>query len=191
MAAETSFDYYYGDESSQFSIYRIPRQLITGERFKLLSTDAKLLYGLLLDRMSLSAQNGWHDNTGRVYIYYTVNDVCQDIGCGRNKAMRLLASRLYETEQEKISSEYTEKRRSQVGSGMRNERIRTYNFPQGRCTDHRINLTLYSLDRIMEASWRRCLTPCPQRRRPRRSRLRPRIWPCSADDSPPTIRRTA
>ena len=67
MAAETSFDYYYGDESSQFSIYRIPRQLITGERFKLLSTDAKLLYGLLLDRMGLSARNGWYDEQGRVY----------------------------------------------------------------------------------------------------------------------------
>ena len=53
MAAETSFDYYYGDESNQFSFYRIPRQLVTGKRFKRLSTDAKLLYGLLLDRMGL------------------------------------------------------------------------------------------------------------------------------------------
>ena len=61
MAAETSFDYYYGDESNQFSFYRIPRQLVTGDRFKRLSTDAKLLYGLLLDRMSLSAKNGWYD----------------------------------------------------------------------------------------------------------------------------------
>ena len=68
----------------------------------------------------------------------------------RDKAMRLLASRLYEAEQEKISSEYTEKRRSQVGSGMRNERIRTYNFPQGRVTDHRIGLTLYQIESIMD-----------------------------------------
>ncbi len=59
----------------------------------------------------------------------------------RDRAMRLLASRLYEAEQEKILGAYTEKRRSQVGSGMRNERIRTYNFPQGRVTDHRIGLT--------------------------------------------------
>lgn len=65
MAAETSFDYYYGDESNQFSFYRIPRQLVTGDRFKRLSTDAKLLYGLLLDRMSLSAKNGWYDEQGR------------------------------------------------------------------------------------------------------------------------------
>ena len=67
----------------------------------------------------------------------------------RDKAMRILASRLYEIEQEKISDEYTQQRRSQVGSGMRNERIRTYNFPQGRVTDHRIGLTLYQIERIM------------------------------------------
>ena len=67
----------------------------------------------------------------------------------RDKAMRILASRLYEAEQEKISSEYTAQRRSQVGSGMRNERIRTYNFPQGRVTDHRIGLTLYKINNIM------------------------------------------
>ena len=67
----------------------------------------------------------------------------------RDKAMRILASRLYEAEQEKISSEYTQQRRSQVGTGMRNERIRTYNFPQGRVTDHRIGLTLYKIDHIV------------------------------------------
>jgi len=72
MAAGTEFDYYYGDESNQFSFYRIPRQLVTRERFKRLSTDAKLLYGLLMDRMSLSAKNGWYDESGRVYIYYTL-----------------------------------------------------------------------------------------------------------------------
>ena len=70
----------------------------------------------------------------------------------RDKAMRLLASRLYETEQEKISSEYTQQRRSQVGSGMRNERIRTYNFPQGRVTDHRVGLTLYKIDQVMNGA---------------------------------------
>ena len=68
----------------------------------------------------------------------------------RDKAMRILASRLYEAEQEKISSEYTAQRRSQVGTGMRNERIRTYNFPQGRVTDHRIGLTLYKIDSVMD-----------------------------------------
>ena len=70
----------------------------------------------------------------------------------RDRAMRLLASRLYEAEQEKILGAYTEKRRSQVGSGMRNERIRTYNFPQGRVTDHRIGLTLYKIDQVMNGA---------------------------------------
>ena len=70
----------------------------------------------------------------------------------RDKAMRLLASRLYEAEQEKIVGEYTQQRRSQVGSGMRNERIRTYNFPQGRVTDHRIGLTLYKVDQVMDGA---------------------------------------
>jgi len=68
----------------------------------------------------------------------------------RDKAMRILASRLYEAEQERLNSEYTQQRRSQVGSGMRNERIRTYNFPQGRVTDHRIGLTLYQIESIMD-----------------------------------------
>ena len=70
----------------------------------------------------------------------------------RDKAMRILASRLYEAEQEKILDEYTRQRRSQVGSGMRNERIRTYNFPQGRVTDHRVGLTLYKLDQVMDGA---------------------------------------
>ena len=68
----------------------------------------------------------------------------------REKCMRMLASKLYEIEQEKLSSAVTGMRRSQVGTGMRNERIRTYNFPQGRVTDHRIGLTLYKIDAIMD-----------------------------------------
>ncbi|MFG6353615.1 MAG: replication initiator protein A, partial [Oscillospiraceae bacterium] len=60
-------------------------------RFKHLSTDSKLLYGMLLDRMSLSIKNEWYDDTGRVYIYYTVDEVCSNLNCGRDKAMRLLA----------------------------------------------------------------------------------------------------
>ena len=85
------FDYYYGDESNQFAFYRIPRQLITGEAFKKLSTDAKLLYGLLLDRMGLSAKNGWYDDMGRVFIYYTLDEIQEDLNCGHEKAVRLLA----------------------------------------------------------------------------------------------------
>ena len=64
--------------------------------------------------------------------------------------MRMLASKLYEIEQERVSSEHAAERKSQVGTGMRNERIRTYNFPQGRVTDHRIGLTLYKILSIMD-----------------------------------------
>ena len=68
----------------------------------------------------------------------------------REKCMQMLASKLYQIEQERIDSAVTSERRSQVGTGMRNERIRTYNFPQGRVTDHRIGLTLYKIDAIMD-----------------------------------------
>ena len=70
----------------------------------------------------------------------------------REKCMRMLASKLYEIEQERLETEVTGMRRSQVGTGMRNERIRTYNFPQGRVTDHRIGLTLYKIDQIMDGN---------------------------------------
>ena len=70
----------------------------------------------------------------------------------REKCMRMLASKLYEIEQERIQSENDGLRRSQVGTGMRNERIRTYNFPQGRVTDHRVNLTLYKIDAVMDGT---------------------------------------
>ena len=91
MLHTTFSDYYYGDESNQFSFFRIPRQLITGERFKHISTDAKLLYGLLLDRMGLSEQNGWYDEDGRVYIYYTLREIQRNLNCGQDKAIKLLA----------------------------------------------------------------------------------------------------
>ena len=68
----------------------------------------------------------------------------------REKCMRMLASKLYEIEQTRIQSENDGMRRSQVGTGMRNERIRTYNFPQGRVTDHRVGLTLYKIDAVMD-----------------------------------------
>ena len=70
----------------------------------------------------------------------------------REKCMRMLASKLYEIEQQRIQSENDGMRRSQVGTGMRNERIRTYNFPQGRVTDHRVGLTLYKIDAIMDGA---------------------------------------
>lgn len=88
---DINFGYYYGDESNQFSFYRIPRQLVTGSGFKSLSTDSKLLYGLLLDRMGLSAKNGWYDEAGRVFIYYTLDEIQKDLNCGHEKAVKLLS----------------------------------------------------------------------------------------------------
>ena len=84
------YDYYYGDEAEQFNYFRIPRLLITNSRFKFLSVEAKLLYGMMLDRMSLSVKNDWYDEDGRVYIYFTVEEICEDMNCGRDKAMKLL-----------------------------------------------------------------------------------------------------
>lgn len=87
MAVELS--YYYGYEAEQFSFYRIPKLLFTDSRFANLSTDAKLLYGVLLDRMSLSMKNGWHDELGRIYIIFTLEDVAETLGYKTDKAIKL------------------------------------------------------------------------------------------------------
>ena len=85
-----TFDYFYGSQSESFSFYRIPRLLITDPTFKKLTSGAKLLYGLLLDRMGLSARNGWYDEQSRVFIYYPLAEIEQDLGCGHDKATKLL-----------------------------------------------------------------------------------------------------
>jgi len=85
-----TFDYYYGEQAEQFSFYRIPKLLFTDEHFKTVSAEAKILYGLLLDRMSLSVKNGWLDQEGKVYIIYTVEDIMEALGCATQKAMKLL-----------------------------------------------------------------------------------------------------
>lgn len=87
----TEFDYYYGVECEQFSFLRVPKLLFKDERFKKLSSDAKLLYGLMLDRMSLSMKNGWFDKENRVYIIYTISTIMEDLGCGKDKAIKVLA----------------------------------------------------------------------------------------------------
>ena len=84
-------DYYYGIEAEQVSFYRVPRLLIKDERFKKLSSDAKLLYGLMLDRMSLSIKNEWFDEDNRAYIIYTIDSIMEDLGCGKEKAVKVLA----------------------------------------------------------------------------------------------------
>ncbi len=91
MPEVIKFDYFYGEESEQYSFFRIPRLLVTSERFKVLSSDAKLLYTFMLDRMGLSARNGWYDEKGRVYIYYPLEEVCGLLNCSHGKAVRVFA----------------------------------------------------------------------------------------------------
>ena len=87
---ELQFDYYRGMEAEQYTFYRIPKVLFTAECFKSLSCEAKVLYGLLLDRMSLSIKNRWFDEEDRVYIIFTVEEIAELINCGTQKAVRLL-----------------------------------------------------------------------------------------------------
>ena len=84
------YDYFYGAEAEQFFFYRIPKVLFTEERFRSVSAEAKVLYGLLLDRMSLSCKNGWLDKEGRVYIIFTIDEVMTALGCADQKAGKLL-----------------------------------------------------------------------------------------------------
>ena len=83
-------DYFYGQSSELFSFYRIPKLLFQDSRFQPLSTDAKTLYGILIDRMSLSFKNEWFDKKGRVFIIFTIEDVKRTLRCADNKATRLL-----------------------------------------------------------------------------------------------------
>ncbi len=85
------FDYYYGVEAEQFSFYRVPKMLIKDKRFKKLSSDAKLLYGLMLDRMALSMKNGWLDSENRVYIHYTMETIMEDLQCAKATCAKVLA----------------------------------------------------------------------------------------------------
>ena len=86
------YDEFFGiEESEQYAFYRVPKLLFTSDRFWNLSTDAKMLYGLLLDRMALSQKNGWVDEQGRIYIIYTVENIMESLGCGNKKAIQLLA----------------------------------------------------------------------------------------------------
>ena len=84
------FDYFYTEQSDQFAFYRIPKVLIVEDYFREMSTEAKLLYGLLLDRVSLSASSGWVDDQRRVYIIYTIRSIMRDLHCGTRKAVKLL-----------------------------------------------------------------------------------------------------
>lgn len=90
MEEGLKFDYYYGVQSEQFSFYRIPRLLIKDQHFKGLSSDAKLLYGLMLDRMALSMKNHWLDNENRAYIIYSISNVMEDINCSKPTCVKIM-----------------------------------------------------------------------------------------------------
>ena len=83
-------NYFTGGQADLFSFYRLPKILFTDPRFRVISAEAKILYGLLLDRMSLSAKNSWLDSMGRVYIIFTVEEIMESLACGNKKAVGLL-----------------------------------------------------------------------------------------------------
>ena len=82
-------EYFYGNDAEQFTFYRIPKVLFTDHRYKAVSVEAKVLYGLLLDRMSLSIRSGWLDDDGRVYIYFTLEEAIEFLGFGKDKLVKL------------------------------------------------------------------------------------------------------
>ena len=84
------FDYFYGAQAEQFSFYRVPKVLFTKEQFKQLSAEAKILYGIMLDKLDLSVKNKWVDEKGRVYIIYTIEQIMADMNCADQKATKLL-----------------------------------------------------------------------------------------------------
>ena len=84
------YEYFYGAQAEQFSFYRIPKALFTEPNFRELSTDAKVLYGILLDRRSLSLKNQWLDAQNKVYIIFTVEEIMDALNCANQKATRLM-----------------------------------------------------------------------------------------------------
>ena len=83
-------EFYYGQEAEQFTFYRLPKALITDDRFKDISNNSKLLYGLMLDRMSLSVRSGWFDEENRVYIKYSLKSIMADLNCSKMTAVNML-----------------------------------------------------------------------------------------------------
>lgn len=90
MEDRIKLSYFYGREADQYSFYRIPKLLFTEEYFKKISVEAKVLYGLMLDRMSLSMKNQWFDTEGRAYIYYSLEDIMDAMGCSNKKAISIM-----------------------------------------------------------------------------------------------------
>lgn len=110
--------YFYGAGAEQFAFYRIPKAFFTEPALCEISLEAKLLYGLMLDRLALSARNGWVDEENRVFIYYTVDSIMEDLNCGNKKAVKLL---------NELDSEYGLIERKRQGQG-KPTRIYVKNF---------------------------------------------------------------
>ena len=85
-----AFEYYYGKQADQYSFIKVPKLLVHDKAFIGLSVDAKMLYGLLLDRMSLSMKNGWLDEENRAYIIYTVDAIMEDLGCAKATCVKIM-----------------------------------------------------------------------------------------------------
>ena len=111
-----SFDYFYGQQSDLFTFYRVPKVLFTNERFWNISADAKMLYGILLDRMSLSAKNGWIDKNGRVYIIFTIDEAKMALNCAEQKAIKAERSGAAEEVQGNCRSDSEEGSREETGA---------------------------------------------------------------------------
>ena len=90
MEERMKLSYFYGKEADQYSFYKIPKLLFTDERFKNVSVEAKVLYGLMLDRMSLSLKNQWLDEEGKAYIYFSLEDIMESLGCSNKKAITIM-----------------------------------------------------------------------------------------------------
>lgn len=90
MEDRVTLSYFYGKEADQYSFYKIPKLLFTDERFKNVSVEAKVLYGLMLDRMSLSLKNQWLDEEGKAYIYFSLEDIMESLGCSNKKAITIM-----------------------------------------------------------------------------------------------------
>ena len=91
MSGPLNLDYFYGIQADQFEYYRIPKLLVTDKRYNGISSDAKILYGVLLDRMSLSLKNKWIDEQNRVFIIYSIKEICKKLECSKDKAMYVMA----------------------------------------------------------------------------------------------------
>ena len=85
------YDYFYGPEGEQFSFIRVPKIFFENDAYKSMSADAKILYGFLLDRVSVSLKNGWKDDQNRVFIICTIEEIMEKLGCGNKKAIQLLS----------------------------------------------------------------------------------------------------